>query len=453
MADLKISQFADGGAISPTDEIATNRAGVNTKVFAGTAAALDAGAGIGDVVQLEDVGGLPSLPAVDGSQLTGLPAPIPTTITVANEATDTSCFVLFVTAATGDLGPKTNANLTFDSSTGALSSPAFNIPNSSVTPAAAGIASPTSSTMGFYTSGTRRGIITSGNLLWGGTGATPFAGSNSETAAIQSYSTGAASGFGAARASADAVGPAIHLGKNRNAAVTGNTIVQNNDDLGRIVWDGNNGSTYTPAAQISAQVDGTPGASNDMPGRIVFYTTPDGSGTLTEAMRINAAQVVNFVNTPTVGGVPISGGPTIGRAVVRMSANQSIANNTVVNLSFNTENVDTNAFHDNSTNPDRITIPSAFNGRYARIGAAVAFDANATGKRLVEITKNGSATTPRLFRSLTTMAITDWVTIEVKSPPLLLATGDYFAVNVYQNSSSSLDVISSVTSFEIEILP
>jgi len=43
---------------------------------------------------------------------------VPTTITVANEATDTSCFLGFFTAATGDLGPKTNANMTFDSSTG-----------------------------------------------------------------------------------------------------------------------------------------------------------------------------------------------------------------------------------------------------------------------------------------------------------------------------------------------
>ena len=38
----------------------------------GTAAALDVGSTIGDVVQLEDVGGNPSLPAVDGSQLSGL---------------------------------------------------------------------------------------------------------------------------------------------------------------------------------------------------------------------------------------------------------------------------------------------------------------------------------------------------------------------------------------------
>lgn len=43
-----------------------------------------------------------------------------TTITVANEATDTTCFPVFVTAATGDLGPKSNAGLTYNSNTSAL---------------------------------------------------------------------------------------------------------------------------------------------------------------------------------------------------------------------------------------------------------------------------------------------------------------------------------------------
>lgn len=43
-----------------------------------------------------------------------------TTITVANEATDTTCFPVFVTAATGDLGPKSNVGLTFNSNTASL---------------------------------------------------------------------------------------------------------------------------------------------------------------------------------------------------------------------------------------------------------------------------------------------------------------------------------------------
>lgn len=42
------------------------------------------------------------------------------TVTVANEATDTTCFPLFATAASGSLEPKTNANTTYNSSTSAF---------------------------------------------------------------------------------------------------------------------------------------------------------------------------------------------------------------------------------------------------------------------------------------------------------------------------------------------
>lgn len=51
---------------------------------------------------------------------------VPTTITVANEASDTTCFPSFFTAATGDLGPKTNSGLTFNATTGNLGSTLFN---------------------------------------------------------------------------------------------------------------------------------------------------------------------------------------------------------------------------------------------------------------------------------------------------------------------------------------
>jgi hypothetical protein len=53
---------------------------------------------------------------------------VPTQITVANEATDTSCFPLFVTAATGDLGPKTVAGLSFNSNTAVLTATGFSGP-------------------------------------------------------------------------------------------------------------------------------------------------------------------------------------------------------------------------------------------------------------------------------------------------------------------------------------
>ena len=49
----------------------------------------------------------------------------PTAITVADESSDTTCFPLFATAATGDLAPKTGSNLTFNSSSGTLGATEF----------------------------------------------------------------------------------------------------------------------------------------------------------------------------------------------------------------------------------------------------------------------------------------------------------------------------------------
>lgn len=55
-------------------------------------------------------------------------AAIATTVTVADESADTTCFPLFTTAATGNLGPKSNSGLAFNSSTGILTATAFSGP-------------------------------------------------------------------------------------------------------------------------------------------------------------------------------------------------------------------------------------------------------------------------------------------------------------------------------------
>jgi len=96
----------------------------------------------------------------------------------------------------------------------------------------------------------------------------------------------------------DIVGSGVFFQKSRSATVGTNTIVQNGDVLGNIYFNGANGTGYSEAALIRGAVDGTPGATNDMPGRLQFYTTPDGSGTLIERMRITAGGFL-FVNTTT----------------------------------------------------------------------------------------------------------------------------------------------------------
>jgi hypothetical protein len=68
-----------------------------------------------------------NLPGVNtaGNQNTSGTAAVATAVTAADESSDTSCNVLFVTAATGDLPPKTGTNLTFNSSSGVLTATGF----------------------------------------------------------------------------------------------------------------------------------------------------------------------------------------------------------------------------------------------------------------------------------------------------------------------------------------
>jgi len=60
-------------------------------------------------------------------------AAIATTITVADESSDTTCFPLFSTAATGNLAPKSGTNLTFNSSSGLLTATEFSGSGASLT--------------------------------------------------------------------------------------------------------------------------------------------------------------------------------------------------------------------------------------------------------------------------------------------------------------------------------
>ncbi len=92
--------------------------------------------------------------------------------------------------------------------------------------------------------------------------------------------------------SADAVSAEAIFEKSRHATIGSHTVVSESDDLGSFKFMGSDGTNFETAAAIRALADGT-AANNDMPGRLVFYTTVDGGLTVTEKMRItNAGKVV-----------------------------------------------------------------------------------------------------------------------------------------------------------------
>jgi hypothetical protein len=104
----------------------------------------------------------------------------------------------------------------------------------------------------------------------------------------------------------------------RSASGTVGTLgaVSNGSDLGALAFYGDDGSDFIPAAQILAEVDGTPG-TGDMPGRIVLSTTADGASTPTERMRIDSAGRVGIGVTPTGGSRVTVGGQLTGGTVVQ----------------------------------------------------------------------------------------------------------------------------------------
>ena len=82
---------------------------------------------------------------------------------------------------------------------------------------------------------------------------------------------------------------AVYFSKSRGTSVGSNTILQNGDPFGSLIFCGSDGTDMTPiGASIVAEVNGTPG-SNDMPGRLVFKATTDGGQSPAERMRIGAS--------------------------------------------------------------------------------------------------------------------------------------------------------------------
>lgn len=98
--------------------------------------------------------------------------------------------------------------------------------------------------------------------------------------------------------------------------LTAPTVVQNGDSLWNMYIAGNDGTDLALAAEIRVEVDGTPG-SNDMPGRILLRTTPDGSQAPVDAVKIDSAQNVtvsagNLVIGTSGRGIDFSATPGTG---------------------------------------------------------------------------------------------------------------------------------------------
>ena len=174
--------------------------------------------------------------------------------------------------------------------------------------------------------------------------------------------------------------PILTLARSRGSSVGSNTIVQSGDTLGRLIFQGSDGSEFVQAASVICESDGTPGA-NDMPGRLMFSTTADGAVTPTERMRITSG-----------GGIHFTNGELIERAKV---TNGKLSDNTDIDLENGMVHLFTTQETTTSTPNIRINSSTSLNSVMA-IGEMISvtlITTAAAGAYSAQLTIDGAAVT------------------------------------------------------------
>lgn len=115
-----------------------------------------------------------------------------------------------------------------------------------------------------------------------------------------------------------------------------------------------------------------------------------------------------------------------------------------VALQFDTELADTYNAHSTVTNNSRYTAVVA--GRY-RVVAAVCWTPNATGNRVIQLYKNGSAV-PNAQIQIPTCSATNFSIPELNRT-VDLAVGDYVEAWVGQNSGGALAIVAAGTTMQV----
>jgi hypothetical protein len=157
----------------------------------------------------------------------------------------------------------------------------------------------TSAVLNFDIGGSTKATLDNSGRLLVGTSSSRTVGDRTHLIQIEGNSSGDG-GVSMVRNFNDDNATSFTLAKTRGASVGATTIVQNGDTIGEFAFAAADGSdVITRAALIHGAVDGTPGA-NDMPGRLVFSTTADGSSSPSERLRITSAGLVGIgTSAPT----------------------------------------------------------------------------------------------------------------------------------------------------------
>ena len=185
--------------------------------------------------------------------------------------------------------------------------------------------------------------------------------------------------------------------------------------------------TNSMATAIDAKGDLVAGTAADTFARLAV-------GTNGQVLTADSAEATGLKWATTASGATLVG------CQLTKSASQSIANATETAITFDGETWDTNAFHDNSTNNTRITIPAGKAGKYT-LSIVVSLEAG-TGTAYALIKKNGSVYNYPVVRNGTTGGSN---TNFIVSMLMELAASDYIEYFQYQDFGSAKNITPATT--------
>jgi hypothetical protein len=110
-------------------------------------------------------------------------------------------------------------------------------------------------------------------------------------------------------------GPYFSFCKSKNNAKGSHTIVADNNQLGTISWQADDGTDFeTQCAFIQGRVDDSGVSAGEIGGEIVFATTPEGAGFSTVRMSIGQSGGVNIAGLGASGDVTTDGSKNLTTA-------------------------------------------------------------------------------------------------------------------------------------------
>lgn len=161
---------------------------------------------------------------------------------------------------------------------------------------------------------------------------------------------------------------------------------------------------------------------------------PKAGGTMTGALVLSGAPTVDL-HAATKAYVDAGGGASFAGCRLSKSTTQVITTATTTLLTFDTETIDTNAFHSTSADTGRITIPAGKDGTY-RIFGHVHLEGGGAGARYLFLFKNADVLP---FLNVQLSESSTALTTHFEDYIALVAT-DYITVKISQSSGGDLDV-------------